>query len=155
VTTLVGMATIRYVITEHLEYTPSEIFDVVVVRQPENHPRWEPEVIELRREGPAVAGARAMMVRKDWGKVREVPVEYLEVVEDRRVRFASDGAGVRFDLSLDLEPVGTGTDVRGTIEVTLTGGMRWLRPLLARAFRKNSERIMKRLSNVMSENAVT
>jgi uncharacterized protein YndB with AHSA1/START domain len=143
---------IRYVLTERVPLPPEKVYDYVVNLQEQNHPKWEPEVIELRRHGPPARGTRGVMVRKDFGRVVETPLEWLEVEPNKRVRFASDAKGVRFDLAIDFEPAeGDATDVRGTIEVTLSGGMRLLQPLLGGVFRKNSRRILARLRELLEE----
>jgi len=135
---------ISYVIHQRLRQAPKEVYDFLVLHQPENHPRWEPEVLEFRREGPPVVGGTAIMVRKDFGKVSEQVVHYTELVPDRRVRFYSDDGSVRFDLAMDIEDLDTGSLLRGSVEITLRGKMRLLSPILARVFKKNSQTIFER-----------
>jgi hypothetical protein len=141
---------IRYTVTGRVERPPAFVYDFIVVNQPQNHPRWEPEVLELRRDGPLAAGTKGVMVRRDFGKVTEQPLEILELVPGKRTRFASDGGGVRFDCAVDIEPSGSGTELRVTVEVTLSGAIRFLQPLLALVFKRNSRLIMKRLQLLLN-----
>jgi hypothetical protein len=146
---------IRYTKTAHLDHPTPFVYDFMVANQPANHSRWEPEVLELRFDGPIAAGTKGVMVRRDLGKVKHAPLEILEVVPGKRSRVVSDHSGVRFEYTLDLEPdaSGDGTDLKVTIEVTLSGALRLLQPLLALVFRRNSARILGQLRVALAEAA--
>src|SRR5262245_34353839 len=107
---------IRYEFNQHIRRPADQVYDFVVERQPENHPKWEPEVLELRRDGPVKVGTRGVMVRKDFGKVQEVPIEILEVVPGRMMRECSDGGGVKFDMRMEMLPKGNDTHLKVNIE---------------------------------------
>jgi hypothetical protein len=144
---------IRYTVHAHLAQPPAFVYDFMVVNQPANHPRWEPEVLELRRDGPPRAGTRGVMVRRDFGKVTHQPLEWLEIQPGKRSRFVSDYQGVRFDCAVDLEPDGSGTSMRVSVEVTLSGFKRLLQPIFGPMLRRNSLRILERLRRVLDEEA--
>src|SRR5215831_11408729 len=105
---------IRYEIQEHIRRSPATVFDFVAIHQVENHPRWEDEVVEVRRPGPLAVGQRGVMVRQEGKRRREVPFEVTEVVPDRRVRFRSGSGGFSLDLTFDFEPRGDETDFHVT-----------------------------------------
>jgi len=140
---------IRYQITQRVRRPAAAVYDFCVVHQPENHPKWEAEVMEVRREGPAVAGARGVMVRKDFGKVAEVPLEWLEVVPGQRVRQRSVSPAIVFDITEEFIPQGEEMDLRVSVEITLHGFMRLMQPMMARVLRKTSERICVDLVRVL------
>jgi hypothetical protein len=142
---------IRYTISDFVGRPPEFVYDFIVVNQERNHPRWEEEVEEIRYDGPIAPGTSGVMVRRDFGKVTEQPLEILELIPGRRSRFASDSGGVRFDCAIDIEPSGTGTQLSVTVQVTLSGAIRLLQPLLALVFQRNSRRIMKRLQVLLAE----
>ena len=54
-----------------------EVFDFVGTHYFENHPRWEREVVEVRRltDGPFGVGSRGVMVRQVYGRRSEAPLE--------------------------------------------------------------------------------
>jgi len=56
----------KYEETYRLKRTPAAVFDVIGTHCYENHPRWEPEVVEIRpmSPGPIGLGSRAVMVRE-------------------------------------------------------------------------------------------
>jgi len=142
---------IRYEIVTRIRRPAAEVFDFAVTRQAENHPRWEPEVIEIRRDGPPAVGASGVMVRRDFGRVSELPLEILELVPDRLIRFVTDSPGIRFDITFEMVPVGGETEFGVRVEITVRGALRLLRPLLALMFRKNSARIVRRFTDLLHE----
>jgi hypothetical protein len=48
-----------YQVSERIYRSLSEVFDFVATHQVENHPKWEPEVVSIRKvtDGPAVRTA--------------------------------------------------------------------------------------------------
>jgi hypothetical protein len=76
---------IRYELSAHIDCPPEVVFDFVGTNNARNHPRWEREVLEVRQTtaGPMGPGTRTVMVRRDFGRVREVPHEVAEFVPGR------------------------------------------------------------------------
>ena len=145
---------IRYEVREHIRRSPATVFDFVAVHQVENHPRWEDEVVEVRRPGPLAVGQRGVMVRQEGKRRREVPFEVTELVPDRRIAFRSGSGGFRLDLTFDFLPApGDETDFQVTAALDLSGPLRLLSPLFALRFPKTGARITKKLASLLDDGA--
>jgi hypothetical protein len=116
-------------IQQRIRRTPAEVFDFMVVHQPENHPRWESDVIEVRRE-PLRVGAKGVMVRREWGTVTEAAFEVVELVPDRRVAYQSDAGDFHLRLVFDLEERDGETELTVRSTLRLTGWLRLMWPVL-------------------------
>jgi len=147
------MTLIRYDIEEHISRSPATAFDFVAVHQPENHPRWEDEVVEIRRPGPLAVGQKGVMVRQEGKRRREVPFEVTELVPDRRIRFRSGSGGFNLDLTFDFVPRGDETSLHVTALLDLRGPLRLLSPLFARRFPQTGARITRKLAALLNEPA--
>jgi hypothetical protein len=144
---------IRYEIQEHIRRSPATVFDFVAVHQVENHPRWEDEVVEVRRPGPLAVGQKGVMVRREGTRRREVPFEITELVPDRRIRFRSGSGGFRLDLTFDFLPSGVETDFHVKAELSLSGPLWLLSPLFARKFPQTGARITSKLAALLNQPA--
>ena len=80
---------ITYQTRRRVTRSAEDAFDVIGINVYDNHPRWEPEVVEIRRisHGPVGVGSRAVMVRRDYGRRREVLYEVTEFDPPRRIAF--------------------------------------------------------------------
>lgn len=142
---------IRYAFQEHIRRSPAEVFDFVAVHQEQNHPKWEEEVVEVRRPGPLRIGLEGIMVRKEGGRTREVPFEVTDLVPDRRIAFRSGSGGFRLDLIFDMRPADGETDFHVDAALKLSGPLWLLTPVFRRKFPKRSARITRRLASVLND----
>jgi len=142
---------IRYEVREHIRRSPAEVFDFVAVHQEQNHPKWEEEVVEVRRPGPLRVGLEGGMVRKEGGRTYEVPFEVTELVPDRRIAFRSSRGGFQLELVFDMRPADGETDFHVDAALTLSGPLWLLTPVFKRKFPKTSARITRRLASVLNE----
>lgn len=111
----------------------SEVFDFVATNYLRNHPRWEPEVLEVRplTAGPIQVGSRIRMIRKDFGKVSETTNEVTELVPNRRIAFRHLDGPMDFEIAFSMEPVAAGTRFRADVAAQPRGAMRLLTPMFA------------------------
>jgi hypothetical protein len=144
---------IRYQIEEHIRRTPAAVYDFVAVHQPENHPRWEDEVIEIRREAPLAVGTKGVMVRQEGKRRREVPFEVTALVPDRLIAFRSGAGGFDLRLTFDMRPAGEETEFHVTVELTLSGPLRLLTPIFRRKFPRTGARITRKLASLLNASA--
>jgi Polyketide cyclase / dehydrase and lipid transport. len=127
-----------------------EVFDFVGTHYFENHPRWEREVIEVRRltDGPVGVGDRAVMVRQEYGRRSEAPLEVTAFEPPRTIAFRHVDSPMLFELALVMAPAGaTSTDLSVHVRVGLQGRYRLLTPMFA----FNLPRIGKRIMRTMVE----
>jgi hypothetical protein len=120
---------------------PMEVFDFVARHHFDNHPRWDPDVLEMTQTSPGVSvGATARVVRRQGRRV-EGSATVTEFEPDRRaawdVRFGPFLLRQRTELA--PEQGGAATRLRLSIETRATRPVRFLVPLLRRRFRKTME----------------
>ncbi len=135
---------------------PEEAFSFVARDYFENHARWDPDVIELRKltEGPVGVGTRGQELRR-FGTTQRIEFEVTEYVPGRRLALR-DAPGIFFlHRSYDFEPLPRGTRVTFTFSVsprTLPG--RLLLPVISRLIRRTVTRnIAGRLKALLDSRA--
>jgi hypothetical protein len=128
-----------------------DVFDFVVTRNYENHPRWEPEVLEIRplEDSSLHIGSRAVMVRKDFGKVRETAHECVALEPDRLATFRHLDSPMAFEITFTFSPVAEGTRVRIDVRAGFRGGARLLTPLLWLRMPRTSRRLSQGMRDVV------
>lgn len=127
-----------------------EVFDFVGTHYFENHPRWEREVVEVRKvtDGPIGAGTRAVMVREEYGRQSEAPLEITTFAPPRTIAFRHLGGPMLFELTLVMTSTGaTSTDLSAHVQIGLHGRHRLLTPMFA----FNLPRISRRIIRTMVE----
>jgi hypothetical protein len=123
---------------------PAEVFDHVAAHHFDNHPRWDPDVVEMRQTspGPVGVGTTALVVRRQ-GKRRVEGVATVTAYEPVcraawRVEFGQ--FQLLQDVSLVPEEAGAATRLSLGIETTAHGPLRFLLPLMRPRFRVTMER---------------
>ncbi len=144
---------IRYQVRQHVPVSPAVAFDFVAVNQPKNHPRWEPEVISVRRDPELKVGTRGVMVRKEWGQTREVPFEVIELIPGRRITYRSGTAPMQLTLCFDFAPKGGETEFLADVELRLSGAMKLLTPLFMVMFPRVGRRAAASMAKLLTAEA--
>jgi hypothetical protein len=147
---------IRWRRTCTVRASADEAFDVIGTNVTVNHPRWEKEVQSIRQltPGPIGAGTRAVMVRKEMGRVRESEYEVTEFVPGKTIAFAHPQDALEFRLRFDLTPIDSAT-CGLTVDVSAQpkGTMRLIEPLMRLAFPARSRRITNSMVAVIEATA--
>lgn len=138
----VGMSIVRVESVVHAR--PAEVFDHVATHHFQNHPRWDPDVVEMRQTspGPVGVGTTASVVRRQ-GKRRVEGVATVTAYEpDRaaswRVEFRQ--FQLHQDVALVPEEAGAATRLSLSIETSARGPLRLLLPFMRPRFRTTMER---------------
>lgn len=140
--------------TRRVHASAAHTFDVIATHGRENHPRWEKEVVEIRpvTPGPVGLGTRAIMVRKEMGRVRAVEYEVTEFDAGRRIAFHHPDANMDFALSFTVSPAtASECDLRVDVRAQPNGALRAIEPLMRLAFPKRSARITDAMVAVVEE----
>ena len=145
---------VRLQASQTIDRPPDQVFQYVAAEHFKNHPRWDPNIVELTQTapGPMGAGATARLVRVDQGKRVEGTVEVVAYEPDRC--FA---AGARFGPFVlrqraDFEPVGAErTRLTLTIDTEAAGLMRFLLPLFKRTFARTMAQSLQRIEEAVAE----
>ena len=122
----------------------SVTFDYVGTHMRENHPSWEPEVLEIRpiTAGPMGVGTRATMVRKDMGKVHETTYEVVAFEPGRRVAIRHADGPMDFALEILFAAAGPDEpDITARADATPHGKLRLVAPILNIYGRRTTKRI--------------
>ena len=129
----------------------AEVFDFIAVHNPENHPKWEPEVIEVRRltQGPLGVGSRLRTLRRDFGRVSEATDEVTEFITNQRIAFRRVDGPMDFEISFTFEHVSEGTQLRADVAAQPRGAMRVMSPLFRMRMPRIGGRITARLCELL------
>lgn len=129
---------------------PMEVFDFVATHHFENHPTWDPDVLEMTQTspGPVGVGTTARVVRRQGRRRVEGSATVTEYEPDRRaaweVRFGPFLLRQRAELV--PERGDAATRLRLSIETRATGPVRFLVPLLRGRFRNTMERSLSTIA---------
>ena len=139
---MVGVSIVRVERVVHAP--PAEVFDHVAVHHFDNHPRWDPDVLEMTQTspGPVGVGTTASVVRKQ-GKRRVDGVAIVTAYEPVRAaawRVEFGQFQLLQDVALVPEEAGAATRLSLGIETTAHGLLRLLLPLMRPRFRTTMER---------------
>jgi dehydrogenase/reductase SDR family member 12 len=101
-----------------------------------NSMRWDPGVASSERldEGPVGLGARYLLGVRVAGRVAPMEYRITTFEPPNRVVLTGEGSGVAAVDDIRFEATSTGTLVDYTADIRLTGWLRFVEPLLGRAF---------------------
>ena len=129
----------------------AEVFDIVGTHAFEYQPQWEEEVVEVRRltPPPMGVGSRAIMVRDERGKRKEVEYEVVGFEPGHRVDYHHNVTDADFDLSISVRALSTdSSDITAELTMKLHGLQRMLEPLIGLGMPKVGGRILVGMADV-------
>ena len=132
---------------------PRTVFDFVATHHYQNHPKWEPDVLEMTQTSPGAVrtGTTARVVRRQGGSRVAGTATVTEYEPDRsaawEVRFGRFILNQRAELI--SEQGGAATRLRLVIETRASGSMRLLVPLLRGRFRRTMEHSLAVIANLL------
>lgn len=142
--------------TSTVQASADEAFDVIGTNLTVNHPRWEKEVKSVRAltPGPVRVGSRAVMVRKEMGRLRESEYEVTEFVAGRRIAFRHPQDALDFALRFELAPIDRAScELMVDVTAQPKGALRLITPLMRLGFPRRSARITDTMIAVIEETA--
>jgi Polyketide cyclase / dehydrase and lipid transport len=134
---------------------PEVVFDFVARHHFENHPRWDPDLLEMSQTsaGPVGVGATARVVRRQGRGRVDGTATVVEYEPDRRaawdVRFGPFQLQQRAELV--SEQGGTATRLRLSIDTTAQGPIRVIVPLLRGRFRKTMTHSLRTIAALLEQ----
>ena len=138
-----------------MQRPPEAVFDFVARHHFENHPRWDPDVIEMSQTstGPVGVGTAARVVRRQGRRRVEGTATVREYEPDRRaawdVRFGPFGLEQRAEFIPDRN--GAATRLRLSIDTHAKGPMGMLVPLLRGRFRKTMRQSLATIAALLEQ----
>ncbi len=124
---------------EDIDAAPSEVFRFVATEHFDNHPRWDPSVVEMAATspGPMHQGATARLVRSDGGKRTEGVMTVTEYQPDSRFAAVVDMAPFRLEQQVRCSPgAAGGTHLLLVIDTRAKPPLNLLLPLMRPRFEK-------------------
>jgi polyketide cyclase/dehydrase/lipid transport protein len=119
---------------------PGVVFDFVATRHFDNHPRWDPDLLEMSQTsaGPVGVGTTARVVRRRGRARVEGAATVVAYEPDRHAAWDVRFGAFRLQQRADLIPEqgGAATRVRLSVDTTARGPVRIIVPLLRGQFRK-------------------
>ncbi len=122
---------------EDIDAAPSEVFRFVATDHFQNHPAWDPAVLEMTQTapGPMHRGTSARLVRRDGGRRVEGLVTVTEYEPDRDFAAVVEFGPFRLDQAMHCLPASNGgTHLTLVIDTHANGPLRLLLPLMRPRF---------------------
>ena len=139
-------------IVQPVDRSAEDTFDVIGTHLYENHPKWEREVVEIRRltPDPVGVGSRAVMVRRDFGRTSESEYVITEFDPGRRIAAHHPDDSMDFDISFEVTPIDAGScTVTIDVQAQALGWTKVFEPIMRLAMPKRSERIAKSMARIV------
>ncbi len=124
----------------NVESAPAEVFRHVAVQFFDNHPRWDPDIVELTKtsEGPVSVGTTGREVRSVSGRRFVTNFRVTVFRPDQAFSHRSVGGAMGEDVDYVIEPRGRGTHLSLTVSIyPRVLMMRILAPLIRRQVERN------------------
>ncbi len=150
--TQLGVTLIDYAIARKVNRSASETFDVIGTHMYENHPKWEPEVLEIKRitPDPVGVGSRAVMVRRDFGWKSEVEYVVTDFEPGRKVAIHEPDGGMDFRIGFEITPIDSGScRVEVQVESHPQGFVRIFNPVMRFVMQKRGQRLADSMVEVI------
>ena len=122
---------------EHIHATPSEVFRFVATDHFQNHPKWDPAVLEMTQTepGPLHPGTTARVVRDNRGKRVEGTLTVTDYTPDRDFAAVMEFGAFRLDQRAHCSPASNGgARLTLVIDTRAKGLLRLLLPLMRPRF---------------------
>ena len=134
---------------------PEVVFDFVARHHFENHPRWDPDLLEMSQtsSGPVGVGTTARVVRRQGRGRVEGTATVVDYEPDRRAAWDVRFGPFRLDQRAEFVPEqgGTATRLRLSIDTSAQGPIRMIVPLLRGRFRKTMTQSMRTVAALLEQ----
>ena len=139
---------------ERMVHRPPEVvFDFVATRHFENHPQWDPDLLEMRQTsaGPVAPGTTAQVIRRQGRRQVEGTATVTAYEPCRRAAWDVRFGAFALHQAVDLLPErgGAATRLRLSIEARARGPIRLLLPLLRGRFRRTMTRSLATIESLL------
>jgi hypothetical protein len=134
---------------------PEAVFDFVAMHHFENHPRWDPDLVEMSQTspGPVGVGSTARVVRRQGSRVVEGTATLYAYEPHRVAAWDVRFAPFRLDQQAEFIPErgGAATRLRLRIDTTAHGPVRVILPLLRARFRKTMTQSLRTIAALLED----
>ena len=134
---------------------PDSVFAFVATQHFQNHPKWDPDVVEMTQTspGPVRVGTTARVIRRQGRRRAEGTATVVEYEPDRHAAWDVRFGAFRLDQRAQFIPEdgGAATRLRLSISTTARGPMALLLPLLGGRFRETMTQSLRRITALLEQ----
>jgi polyketide cyclase/dehydrase/lipid transport protein len=134
---------------------PEQVFDFVATRNFDNHPRWDPGLLEMRQTspGPVRLGTTAHVIRRQGRRRVEGTATVIKYEPCRRAAWDVRFGTFALRQAVDLLPQqsGSATRLRLCIETHARAPVSFLLPLLRPRFRRTMTRSLATIDELVGQ----
>ena len=132
---------------------PEVVFDFVATHHFENHPRWDPDLLEMSQTspGPVGVGTTARVVRRQGRGHVQGTATVDEYEPNRRAAWEVRFGPLRLHQRAQLIPEqgGTATRLRLSVDTSARGPIRVIVPFLGGRFRKTMTQSLRTIAALL------
>jgi hypothetical protein len=144
------------VIVDRIVHRPPEVvFDFVARHHFENHPRWDPDLLEMSQTsgGPVGIGSTARVVRRQGRRTVEGTATVRAYEPDRVAAWEVRFGRFRLDQRAEFIPErgGAATRLGLSVDTAAQGPMRMVLPLLRGRFRKTMTQSLDTIAALLED----
>jgi hypothetical protein len=136
-----------------LHCPPQTVFDFVATHHFENHPKWDPDVLEMRQTSPGTlgVGTTADLVRRQGSRRVAGTATVTEYEPDQSAAWDVQFGSFRLHQRVELAPEqgGAATRLRLSIQTRASGPLKLMVPLLRSRFRKTMEQSLETIASLL------
>ena len=136
-----------------LHCPPQTVFDFVATHHFENHPKWDPDVLEMRQTSPGTlgVGTKADLVRRQGSRRVAGTATVTEYEPDQSAAWDVQFGSFLLHQRVELAPEqgGAATRLRLSIETRASGPLKLMVPLLRSRFRKTMEQSLATIAALL------
>jgi hypothetical protein len=127
------------------------VFDFVATRHFENHPRWDPDLLEMTQTspGPVASGTTAHIIRRQGRRQVEGTATVTAYEPCQRAAWDVRFGAFALHQAVDLLPEQGATRLRLSIEAHAKGPIRLLLPLFRGRFRRTMTRSLATIDSLL------
>jgi hypothetical protein len=134
---------------------PRDVFDFVATDHFGNHPKWDPDVVEMTQTspGPMRVGTTARVVRRQGRRTVDGTVTVMEFEPNGKAAWDVEFGSFRLRQTVTLLPEdrGTATRLQLSIETVVSGPIKVVMPLLRSRFRKNMSQSLTNIADRLEQ----
>ena len=145
---------ITYTTARHINRSAEFAFDLIGTHLYENHPKWEKEVVEIRRitPDPVSVGSRAIMVRREFGQTTESEYEITEFEPGRRIAAFHPDDSMDFRIGFEITSIDNDScTIQVDVEAQPKGWTRVFEPVMRVVMPKRGDRIMSSMADFIEK----
>jgi uncharacterized protein YndB with AHSA1/START domain len=138
-----------------LQHPPEQVFNFVATNHFQNHPRWDPDLLEMKQTspGPVQVGTTAHVVRRQGRRTVDGTATVTEYQPNRRASWDVEFGPflLRQRAALEPENDGAATRLQLSVETRARGPIKVIVPLLRGRFRRTMERSLATIGALLDQ----